>query len=94
MHITASVEPDVKKLYFQCLIHASEYDTRNPSILPVNNVMPGEWISGAVCMYVADGIVQRFNDGDKEVRERMYSTNVYYVTLCGSIFRPQSFLIV
>lgn len=61
VHITdRSVNGHKPKIYLQCLLHASMYvwSFKNSSKCPITISyhilpLPGEWITGSVCMYIA-----------------------------------------
>ena len=48
-------------VYFQCQIHASEPDLLFPlACLHMLPLFSGEWISGAVCMYIANRLCESY----------------------------------
>ena len=76
VHITGTSENEKLTVYFQCQIHASEcivcaYNTHTC----LHNkfcVFLGEWISGAVCMFIANYLCENY-EKDADVRKCWYT---------------------
>ena len=86
--LTASTDPNRKKVYMQCQIHAREYTRTHKLInmltiplslspvclshsfcslsLPLHllllHTLEGEWISGSVCMYIVEHLVNGYGN--------------------------------
>ena len=61
VHFTKSPAPK-HTIYFQCQIHASKCQYVYNIIIVDPLLLAGEWISGAVCMYIANYLCENGND--------------------------------
>lgn len=87
-HITATQgKEDVNKIYFQCQIHASEQS--NSACMGhsglVLEIIAGESISGATCMYIAHHLLTSYGS-ENRVRGRvmLLPLCVFFVLYCGN----------
>ena len=80
VHFTGPTSVDKLTIYFQCQIHASEFNmctilyTMYIEHLKLCVMLVlGEWISGAVCMYIANYLCENYGKND-QVRTGKYCT--------------------